>query len=363
MKTLHSLLATLTAGAFVTAQSAMAVETVVSPSNLNGWVFSGDGSPMGSASFVTGPGTAPLGAGSVELGVADGTQGILMATGAHAGTRLDSLAALGYSTWKTSATTATSAIALQLDVDYDLTDSTSSWQGTLVFEPSLNGTVAAGAWQTWDALTGKWYMTGTAVTANAAAGQPFPLATPGTLAAILTAFPNAGIRATVGSVSLKVASAGGAFIGNADALVLNVTGTGPVSYNFEPDSDGDGVPDTMDLCPDSDVRAKVVVDASPTTIDNSADDHGCTIQDLVNKLQAAARNHGKYVSGIAKLANDLRKAGTITNEQSKEMKTGAAHSTIGTPPAIPPTGNAGNGNGGNGGNGNGNHGNGHGHLR
>src|SRR6187401_3808566 len=52
-------------------RSAGAAETVISPSVLQGWVFGNDGAPMGTAKFVTGPGTAPLGAGSVELSVAD----------------------------------------------------------------------------------------------------------------------------------------------------------------------------------------------------------------------------------------------------------------------------------------------------
>jgi hypothetical protein len=359
MKTPYLVVPALAAGILLAAAPASALETTVSPSNLNGWVFSGDGAVMGTAAFVVGPGTVPLGTGSVELGVADATQRVLLSTGSHAGVRLDALAALGYSTWQTSATVATSAISLQLDVDYDLTDTTSTAQGFLVFEPSLTGPVTPAAWQTWDALAGKWYMTGTAIVANVPAGQPFPLATPGTLADILTAFPNAGIRATVGSLSLKADGVAGAFTGNADALVFNVTGDDPLTYNFEADSDDDGVPDNEDLCPDSDTRDKVDVGVGPTTINNTVDDHGCTIQDLVNKLQATARNHGRYVSGIAKLANALRKARTITNAQSKEMKTGAAHSSIGKPPTAPAGGTTGNGNNGNG-NGNGNNGNGNG---
>src|SRR5688572_14076367 len=113
MKTPNSLLTVLAAAGLMTAPTALALETVVSPSNLNGWVFSGDGAPRGSASFVAGPGTAPLGTGSLQLGV-DATQRVLLATGIHAGTRLDSIAALSYSTW--SAAPATSAISLQFDV-------------------------------------------------------------------------------------------------------------------------------------------------------------------------------------------------------------------------------------------------------
>ena len=66
-----------------------------------------------------------------------------------------------------------------------------------------------------------------------------------------------------------------------------------------------------------------------TTIVNSVDTSGCTIQDAVNACAASARNHGQYVSCIAHLANSLRKNNVITNAQSKEMKTGAAKSKVG----------------------------------
>ena len=365
MKTPKSLLIAI--AGLQLAQFAGAAETIVSPYNLNGWVFGNDGAPMGNASFVEGPGTAPAGAGSIQLTVADAIERLVLATGAHAGLRLDSLSALGYSTWLQLPAAGTASVTLHLDVDYDLEDTTTSWQGTIVFEPSLNGTVTAGSWQPWDALAGKWYMTGVPVVANVPAVQLFPLATPGTLTEILAAFPNAGVRATVGALSLKTGGPAGASTVNLDALTISLTAGDTTTYNFEPDSDGDGVPDAEDHCEDSDVRPKVDVGLGATTIDNTVDEDGCTIQDLVNKAQLAATNHGKYVSAIAKLANSLKKATTITNAQSKEMKTGAAKSTIGKPPTSTGgtgtggtgTGNNGNGNG-NGNNGNGNNGNGNG---
>jgi hypothetical protein len=347
--------------------SAEVTTTVVSPGALGGWTFGNDGAAMGTAAFVTGPGTAPSGTGSLGLTVADAVERISLSSGAYAGLRLDAVSALSYSTWLQAPATTASA-SLQFDVDFDLSDTTTTWQGTLVFEPSLNGTVTPGAWQSWDAFAGKWYMTGTAILANAPAGQPFALATPGTLAQILAAFPNAGIRATTGSLALKLGGPAGAATVNVDALKVGVTDGDTITYDFDPDSDGDGVPDGSDHCPASDTRAKVDVGMGATTILNTVDDDGCTIQDLVNKLQLAATNHGKYVSGIAKLANDLRKAKTITNDQSKEMKNGAAQSSIGKPVTTPPatggtgtgTGTGSNGNGNNGNNGNGN-GNGRGH--
>ena len=106
------------------------------------------------------------------------------------------------------------------------------------------------------------------------------------------------------------------------------------------DVDNDNVPDSLDQCLSSDLRAKVDVNglaAGVTSIDNTVNAQGCSIQDLVNQCANGARNHGQYVSCIAQLANDLRKAGTITNAQSKEMKTGAAQSSSGKKPKGKPT--------------------------
>jgi hypothetical protein len=96
------------------------------------------------------------------------------------------------------------------------------------------------------------------------------------------------------------------------------------------DTDGDGVVDDVDHCVPSVLGGFVDAGSGPTSIENDdVDANGCSIQDLVNECAAGAKNHGAYVSCIAQLANDLRKAGTITNKQSTELKNGAAKSSVG----------------------------------
>lgn len=90
------------------------------------------------------------------------------------------------------------------------------------------------------------------------------------------------------------------------------------------DSDGDGVPDSEDLCPNSDLRPFVNTGGGPTSVANTMDKDGCSIQDLVNAAAAAAKNKGQYVSAITQLANQRRKAGLVSEKQSTELKTGAA---------------------------------------
>ncbi|MDB6116309.1 MAG: hypothetical protein JWO08_90 [Verrucomicrobiaceae bacterium] len=125
------------------------------------------------------------------------------------------------------------------------------------------------------------------------------------------------------------------FKGQIDGVTITLTDGSVAKINFEADvvdADGDGIPDEFDHCPNSDTRPKVDVngtEAGQTTIANTVDDEGCTIQDLVNALAAKAKNHGQYVSGVTNLANQLKAAGTITNAQKTEMTTGAAKSKSG----------------------------------
>lgn len=133
------------------------------------------------------------------------------------------------------------------------------------------------------------------------------------------------VRITSGNTTLGAA--------NNDSVSADVVVMDDFIYG-EPfqDLDNDNVPDSLDQCLSSDLRAKVDVnglDPGVTTIDNTVDSSGCSIQDLVNNCADGVKNHGKYVSCIAHLANDLRKDGTITKSQSKELKTGAAQSSIG----------------------------------
>ncbi len=298
---------------------------IVSPSHLEGWVFFSNGAPEGNIQFVTGPAIAPLGSGSLSLGVTDTLQRVVLATGAFAGTRLEDLTALSYRTFRSSPATGTLAPTLQLDIDYDLNDTTTTAQGQLIFVPSAT----ANSWQLWDALTGTWYMNGTPIKANVAGAQTFPLATPGTFTQILAQFPNAGIRRPFGNISFAAGGPGGAFTGAVDALTVGVEGERTYTFDFEPDTDGDTVPDSEDNCPNSNFQPKVDVGMGDTTVINTVDDNGCTLQDLVREAELNATSHSKYVKAINKLADALRKSGTITRIQVKELKADASASTIG----------------------------------
>ena len=87
-----------------------------------------------------------------------------------------------------------------------------------------------------------------------------------------------------------------------------------------PDQDFDGVPDSVDQCPDT----------PPCTI---VDAQGCSIEQLVpceGPITGGAwRNHGAYVSAIAHVADDFLADGLITLEQRHEIVSDAAQSDCG----------------------------------
>ncbi|HEU4323076.1 MAG TPA: right-handed parallel beta-helix repeat-containing protein [Roseiflexaceae bacterium] len=207
---------------------------VVKPSALAGWSLGPESPPQpnGGGSFVSGPGAPPGGTGSVQFTV-DATGSHLLGTTLYNGTRFDQLTLLEYSTYRTSGGVAL-APSLQFNVDYNLADANTAWQGRLIFEPYLAGTVSTGAWQTWNALAGPasgfWWATG------APGNGLCPQANPCTRAEVLSNFPNIGIHATLGALLFKVGSGWSTgFTGNVDHLTVGLAGDNTV-FDFEPEA-------------------------------------------------------------------------------------------------------------------------------
>jgi hypothetical protein len=88
----------------------------------------------------------------------------------------------------------------------------------------------------------------------------------------------------------------------------------------EPDSDGDGVPDSRDLCPDTPVGA--IVNAN-----------GCSIDQLGPCAGPPSgggwANHGQYVAAVARAAADFATSGLITKEEASRIVSVVAQSDCG----------------------------------
>ncbi len=200
--------------------------------NDGDWDFYDEDSGTSNGVYVLGPGTPPAGTGSAELSVVDGTGGHILYTTLYKNTPFSDISYLEYSTYRSSADVNNIlAISLQLNVDYDLTDGDTSYQGRLVYEPYQSGaSVPINTWQTWYPLTGSWWAT------RAPGNTLCPQSSPCSWATIRANYPNAGIReSNLAGYGLLLFKAGhnwdSGFRGNVDNLIVGINGSN-TTYDF-----------------------------------------------------------------------------------------------------------------------------------
>ena len=97
------------------------------------------------------------------------------------------------------------------------------------------------------------------------------------------------------------------------------------------DTDHDGLCDGDDACPASDVAATIVIDGCDTGVANASFKDGCTMADELAVCAESPRNHGRYVSCVAKLANTWKRAGLLAAGEKGKIVRCAARAN------IPPT--------------------------
>jgi len=105
----------------------------------------------------------------------------------------------------------------------------------------------------------------------------------------------------------------------------DIVGAGAFNASFsllgETDADGDGVPDSLDLCPGT--PAGAIVDAN-----------GCSINQLAPCSGPASggrwKNHGQYVSAVASAAEAFLAQGLISADQADAIVALAAQSNCGS---------------------------------
>jgi hypothetical protein len=94
------------------------------------------------------------------------------------------------------------------------------------------------------------------------------------------------------------------------------------------DDDNDQVLDDFDSCPTSDLSPTVVIDGCDSGVSNLSVTDGCNISDEIAKIAAGAGNHGQFVSKVAILTNQLKKAGLISGKQKGAVMSCAAGAAI-----------------------------------
>lgn len=95
------------------------------------------------------------------------------------------------------------------------------------------------------------------------------------------------------------------------------------------DDDGDGIPNSLDFCPNSIMTPTVIIDDADTGVENDVLPDGCTIADLVSQIAGDAKNHGQFVSGITKMCRYLLSVEAITQSESAILQSLSAQSSIG----------------------------------
>jgi hypothetical protein len=112
----------------------------------------------GDGAFRSGPGSPPLGIGSIEFSTPTGNDKVTLFNFDHVTTRISDIEAIKYSTYRTASLldSDVQVAALNLQVDANGPDAPGGFT-TLVFEPVYNtsqGSLVDGQWQNWDAING-----------------------------------------------------------------------------------------------------------------------------------------------------------------------------------------------------------------
>lgn len=95
------------------------------------------------------------------------------------------------------------------------------------------------------------------------------------------------------------------------------------------DTDGDGIPNFVDECIESDLSETVIIGDCDSGVVNHLLPSGCTISDLVGAcLLDSTKNHGDFVSCIAFLTNLLKDQDIITGAEKSRIQRCAAQADI-----------------------------------
>lgn len=101
-----------------------------------------------------------------------------------------------------------------------------------------------------------------------------------------------------------------------------------ISLDSPADSDGDGIPDDIDICPTSNLSDTVIIEDCDSTVANILLIDGCTISDRISECKNSANNHGGFVSCVALLVNELHNGGFIAGRDKGQLNLCAAQANF-----------------------------------
>jgi hypothetical protein len=228
----------------VSTATAATTTVKVTPNNQPALWPSTDTRAPGYFEFVPGPGTPPLGSGSLHLVTPVGPAGNLgqakvqLGNGDYTGTLLSAIDNMSYSTYRSSASTGS---AVQVPA-YELAVNTSAGFTTLVFEPVYNtdqGAIVNDTWQSWDAFNGgnaRWW------SSHAIGGGQCAFDCYRTWSQIVADNPGASIQGEL----INQGSGNPGIDANVDAYTFGANGNA-TTWNFDPLT---GPPTSKDQCKD-----------------------------------------------------------------------------------------------------------------
>jgi hypothetical protein len=94
------------------------------------------------------------------------------------------------------------------------------------------------------------------------------------------------------------------------------------------DTDGDGIPDDVDNCPESNLEQTIIIAGCDSGVENLLFEDGCTMSDLIAECADGANNHGKFVSCVSHLTNDWKNQNLISGEEKGAIQSCAAQADI-----------------------------------
>ncbi len=94
------------------------------------------------------------------------------------------------------------------------------------------------------------------------------------------------------------------------------------------DTDGDGVPDSTDTCPRSDLSSTIAIVGCGTGVGNHLFEDGCTMADRIAQCIPGAVHHGDFVTCVGSLARVWKKGGLISGAEGGAVERCAAHAAV-----------------------------------